>query len=63
MSIAQPATPGAEPVVCAVGKRGSELSATGKCTTRLVKVDRLVDNGLDGRRDRREEIHFTVPGN
>lgn len=56
--------PGAEPVVCAVGKRaGSELSATGKCTTRLVKVDRLVDNGLDGRRDRREEIHFTVPGN
>jgi hypothetical protein len=56
--------PGAEPVVCAVGKRGgSDLSATGKCTTRLVKVDRLVDNGFDGRRDRREEIHFTVPAN
>jgi hypothetical protein len=54
--------PGADPVVCAVGRPGSELSATGKCTTRLVKVDRLVDNGFDGRRDRREEIHFTVPG-
>jgi hypothetical protein len=56
--------PGAEPVVCAVGKGGGpELSATGRCTTRLVKVDRLVDNGFDGRRDRRDEIHLSVPAN
>ncbi len=58
--------PGAGPVVCANVRKGrfpafhSSLAATGKCTARLVKVDRLVDDGFGGRKDRREEVHFAV---
>ena len=60
--------PGAEPVVCAIAHRrgfpgaGESLVATGACTWRLEKVDRVVDDGFAGRRDRREEIHFAVRG-
>jgi hypothetical protein len=59
---------GAAPVVCASVRRsgflglGEALAATGNCTTRLVKVDRLLDDGFDGQRDRREEIHFAIAG-
>ncbi|BDG04745.1 hypothetical protein AMOR_37410 [Anaeromyxobacter oryzae] len=59
---------GAEPVVCASVRRGgfpgfrSSLAATGNCDYRLVKVDRLVDDGFAGRKDRREEVHFAVQG-
>ncbi len=52
--------PGADPVVCANVRKGSSLAATGKCTYRIVKVDRLVDDGFGGRKDRREEVHFAV---
>jgi hypothetical protein len=57
---------GSEPVVCAsVRHRGfpwfrDSVDATGNCTYHLVKVDRLVDDGFGGRRDRREEVHFDV---
>jgi hypothetical protein len=55
---------GAEPVVCASRRRGflgaESLAPTGRCTTRVVKIDRLVDDGFAGRRERREEIHFAV---
>jgi hypothetical protein len=57
---------GMDPVTCATVRSGGILSpreslaATGRCTYRLVKVDRLVDDGFDGRRDRREEVHFAV---
>ncbi len=60
--------PGAEPVVCAsVHHHGfplfsDSLDATGACTYRLEKVDRVVDDGFSGRTDRREEIHFAVRG-
>jgi hypothetical protein len=57
--------PGAAPVVCATVRHGKlpELGRSGahdKCTYRLVKVDRLVDDGFAGRKDRREEVHFEV---
>jgi hypothetical protein len=57
---------GAEPVVCANARSGGflasreSLAATGKCTYRLVKVDRLLDDGFGGRKDRREEVHFAI---
>jgi hypothetical protein len=57
---------GSEPVVCAnVRHRGfpwfrDAFDATGNCAYHLVKVDRLVDDGFGGRRDRREEVHFDV---
>jgi hypothetical protein len=57
---------GAEPVVCAkVRHRGfpwyeDTFDATGSCAVHLVKVDRLVDDGFGGQRDRREEVHFAV---
>ncbi len=57
---------GAEPVTCAsVGSggflnSGESLVATGKCSFRLVKVDRFLDDGFAGRKDRREEVHFAV---
>ena len=57
---------GAEPVVCAtVRKRGfptfaESLAETGECTYRLVKVDRELDDGFAGQRDRREEVHFGI---
>ena len=57
--------PGADPVVCASTRRhwlGASLEPTGACTIRLEKVDRLVDDGFSGRRDRREEVHFSVHG-
>ena len=48
-------------MACAsAGKGHSSPVATGKCTYRLVKVDRLVDDGFGGRKDRREEVHFVV---
>ena len=60
--------PGAEPVVCATVRPhggflgiGERIAATGSCTYRLVKVDRLIDDGFAGQRDRREEVHFVVP--
>ncbi len=53
--------PGDDPVVCATTRRGS-LAPTGACTTRLVKVDRVVDDGFAGRKDRREEVHLDVRG-
>ena len=53
---------GSEPVVCANLRNGrGDISTTGKCTYRLVKVDRLLDDGFAGRKDRREEVHFAVP--
>ncbi len=57
---------GSEPVVCAkVRHRGfpwfrDSFDATGNCAYHLVKVDRLVDDGFGGQRDRREEVHFDV---
>jgi hypothetical protein len=55
---------GAEPVVCATRHRGflgaESLAPTGRCTTRLVKIDRVVDDGFAGRRERRDEVHFAV---
>lgn len=57
---------GAEPVVCAtVQHRGfpwfqDSFDSTGSCTYHLVKVDRFVDDGFDGQRDRRVEVHFAV---
>lgn len=60
--------PGAEPVVCASVRHhgfprfSDSVDATGACTFRLEKVDRVVDDGFSGRRDRREEIHFAIPG-
>jgi len=58
---------GAEPVPCANVRRGGFLSGfqeslapTDKCTYRLVRIDRFLDDGFAGRRDRREEIHFSV---
>lgn len=59
---------GAAPVICANVRRGGFLgardtpAATGQCTYRLVKVDRLLDDGFGGQRDRREEVHFAVEG-
>jgi hypothetical protein len=61
--------PGVEPVVCANVRphrgwlgAGDEVAATGDCSYRLVKVDRLVDDGFGGQRDRREEVHFAIRG-
>ena len=60
--------PGAEPVVCASVRHhgfpffSDSLAATGACTYRFEKVDRVLDDGFAGRRDRREEIHFAIPG-
>ena len=58
---------GAAPVVCADvrphGKFlgvGDAISGTGRCTVRVVPVDRVVDDGFAGRRDRRDELHFEV---
>ena len=57
---------GAEPVVCATVRKSGfptfaeSFAETGKCTTRLVKVDRDVDDGFAGQRDRREEVHFGI---
>lgn len=57
---------GAEPVVCANARSGGfpwfreSLAATGKCNYRLVKVDRFLDDGFAGRKDRREEVHFAI---
>jgi hypothetical protein len=58
---------GAAPVVCADvrphGKLlgvGDAIDATGRCTVRVVPVDRVVDDGFAGRRDRRDELHFEV---
>lgn len=59
---------GAEPVICANVRSGGfpwfreSLTATGKCDYRVVKVDHLLDDGFAGRRDRREEVHFTIQG-
>ena len=60
---------GAEPVVCADVKLhggflgfGDKIAPTGRCTVRGVRVDRIVDDGFEGRRDRREELHFAVLG-
>ncbi len=59
---------GSEPVVCAtVRHRGfpwfqDSFDATGSCAYHLVKVDHFVDDGFAGRRDRREEVHFSVRG-
>lgn len=55
--------PGADPVVCATTRHhafGEALDPTGACVVRLEKVDRVVDDGFDGRRDRRDEVHFVV---
>ncbi len=57
--------PGADPVVCASTRRhwfGATLDPTGACTVRFEKVDRIVDDGFSGRRDRRDEVHFAVAG-
>ena len=57
--------PGAEPVVCASMRHhwlGARLEPTGACTIRIEKVDRVVDDGFDGRRDRRDEVHFAIAG-
>ncbi len=60
--------PGADPVVCASVRHhgfpffSDSLDATGACTYRLEKVDRVLDDGFAGRRDRREEIYFSIPG-
>jgi hypothetical protein len=58
---------GAAPVVCADvhphGKLlgiGDAVAGTGRCTVRVVPVDRVVDDGFAGRRDRRDELHFEV---
>ncbi len=58
--------PGTDPVVCANPRKGrfpgfqAPLAATGKFTYRLVKIDRLVDDGSGGRKDRREEVHVAL---
>ncbi len=39
---------------------GESLVSTGKCSFRLVMVDRFPDDGFAGRQDRREEVHFAV---
>ncbi len=57
---------GEEPVVCASVRHrgfpwlGDSLQPTGACTVRVEKVDRFVDDGFAGRRDRRDEVHFAV---
>ena len=55
---------GATPVPCAKVVRhkfiGSweTVDGTGKCAYRIVKVDSFIDDGFEGREDRRKEIYF-----
>ncbi len=55
---------GAAPVPCAQVVthhfivRWETIDATGQCTYRVIDVDRFVDDGFEGRRDKRKEIHF-----
>jgi hypothetical protein len=53
-----------EPLVCAQGVRHSFIGSwetvepTGQCDYRVVKVDRFVDDGFEGRKEKHEEIWF-----